>query len=353
MANLKKTIIRSGLETLYFSGLHQLMRPLVGGIGAILTLHHVRPARPDAFQPNRLLEITPQFLEDLLRQLKRKRLDVISLDEMHRRFITGEFKRRFVCLTFDDGYKDFKLWAYPLLRKYKMPFALYIATSFPDRLGELWWIALEAVIAQNSRIGLLIDGNEQFFACGTVSEKRELYDALYRYLRSMKTEDELRAVVRDLCARYRVDIASFCRELCMDWQEIVELAADPLVTIGAHTVNHKILKKVPDDAAVRAEMAMSRAVLEAALGKRPDHLAYPVGDATAAGPREFRIAAELGFKTAVTTRPGVLFKVHRDHLTALPRISVNGEFQQKRYLKVLMSGAATAMWNGFRRVNAA
>ena len=64
--NVKKTIIRSGLETLYFSGLHHLMRPLVGGVGAILTLHHVRPARPDAFQPNRLLEITPEFLEDVL-----------------------------------------------------------------------------------------------------------------------------------------------------------------------------------------------------------------------------------------------------------------------------------------------
>jgi peptidoglycan/xylan/chitin deacetylase (PgdA/CDA1 family) len=82
-------------------------------------------------------------------------------------------------------------------------------------------------------------------------------------------------------------------------------------------------------------------------------LAYPVGDPTSAGPREFRIAAELGFKTAVTTRPGVLFKGHRDHLTALPRISINGEFQQHRYLKVLMSGAATAMWNGFRRIDAA
>src|SRR4029077_15319676 len=134
----------------------------LGGVGSILTLHHVRPRRFEAFQPNRLLEVTPEFLDRLLRRLKRARLDVISLDEMHRRYITGEFKRRFVCLTFDDGYKDLKQWAYPLLKKYQLPFAIYIATSFPDRLGELWWVALEAVIAQNSRIGMLIHGKEQF-----------------------------------------------------------------------------------------------------------------------------------------------------------------------------------------------
>ena len=83
------------------------------------------------------------------------------------------------------------------------------------------------------------------------------------------------------------------------------------------------------------------------------HLSYPVGDRSSAGPREYRIAAELGFKTAVTTRPGVIFPSHRHHLTALPRISLNGEHQQLRYVRVLLSGAATAVWNGFRRVNAA
>jgi peptidoglycan/xylan/chitin deacetylase (PgdA/CDA1 family) len=350
---LKKTIIRAGLETLYFSGMHHWLRPVVGGVGAILTLHHVRPARPEAFQPNRLLEVTPDFLDRLLRRLARARIDLVSLDEMHRRYIEGEFTRRFVCLTFDDGYKDFLRWAYPLLRKYKLPFAMFIATSFPDRLGELWWIALEAVIARNSRIGMVINGADQYFECATTRQKRELYAAIYGYLRSMKNEEEVRRTVRDLCACYSVDVASFCRDLCMGWQDIVELATDPLCTIGAHTVNHMMLKKVASDATVRAEMEMSRAVLEAALGKRPEHLAFPVGDVTSAGPREFRIAAELGFKTALTTRPGVLFRAHRDYLTALPRISVNGEFQRQRYLKVLMSGAGTAVWNGFRRLSVA
>jgi peptidoglycan/xylan/chitin deacetylase (PgdA/CDA1 family) len=138
----------------------------------------------------------------------------------------------------------------------------------------------------------------------------------------------------------------------MSWQEVAELALDPLVTIGAHTVSHPILTKEPADA-VRREMETGRSEIAARLGRRPEHFAYPFGDKSAAGPREFAIAAELGFKTAVTTRPGMLFAEHGAHLTALPRISLNGEFQQDRYLRVLLSGVATALWNGFRRVDAA
>jgi hypothetical protein len=40
-------------------------------------------------------------------------------------------------------------------------------------------------------------------------------------------------------------------------------------------------------------------------------------------------------------------------MTALPRVSLNGNYQDARILPVLTSGAATAMWNGFRRVDAA
>lgn len=352
MAGLSKLAIRTGLEGLYFSGAYLAMRPFVAGVGVILTLHHVRPSRFGLFQPNRLLEVSPDFFRRVVRKLRRSRLDLVSLDEMRRRLVEGDFRRRFACLTFDDGYRDLLEHAYPALRKNEVPFALYVPTSFPDRIGELWWLALEAVIAANKRVGLLIDGEERRFDCATVWEKRDLFHQIYWWLRGRQTEEELRAIMRDLCARYGVDLKSFCNDLCMSWDEIGELARDPLVTIGAHTVNHVILKKVSAEA-VRSEMDMGRAVIEAAIGKRPEHFAYPVGDPTSAGAREFAIARDLGFKTAVTTRPGVLFPAHRDHLMALPRISLNGEYQQMRYVSVLMSGAATALSNRFQQVKAA
>ena len=352
MAGLRQTIIRGGLESLYFTGAHAALRPFFGGVGVILTLHHVRPPRPDRFQPNRLLEVTPRFLTRVVRTLRRGGFEFVSLDDLHRRMFERDFSRRFVCLTFDDGYRDTLQWAYPILKEANVPFAVYVPTSFPDRLGELWWLVLEAVIARNTRIGLSIEGRDRKFDCRTVAEKRTLYDELYWWLRARPTEAELREVIRCLAAFYHVDVAAFCNELCMNWSELAALAADPLVTIGAHTVNHPMLAKL-ERPAMRSEIDLGRSVIEAALGLRPQHLSYPFGDRTSAAAREFEVAAELGFKTAVTTRPGVLFPDHREHLLALPRISLNGDFQRIRYVRVLLSGAATAMWNGFRRLDAA
>jgi peptidoglycan/xylan/chitin deacetylase (PgdA/CDA1 family) len=352
VADLKQTIIRGGLESLYFTGAHIAFRPFVAGVGAILTLHHVRPPRPGRFQPNRLLEVTPRFLARLVKDLRRAGLDLVSLDELHRRLIEDDFSRRFVCLTFDDGYRDTLQWAYPILKEAGAPFAIYVPTSFPDRLGELWWLVLEAVIARNNRIGLVIDGRDCKFDCRTVAEKRALYNEFYWWLRARPTETELRSVVRNLAVFYHVEIAAFCDELCMSWPELAAVAADPLVTVGAHTVNHPTLAKLSKES-VRSEMDLSRSVIEAALSIKPQHLSYPFGDRASAGPREFEIAAQLGFKTAVTTRPGVLFPEHNQCMTALPRISLNGYYQRMRYVRVLLSGTATAMWNGFRRLDAA
>src|ERR1700686_3283613 len=80
-APVNSTIIRTGLETLYFSGAPPLMRPFCAGVGPILMLHHVRPARADEFQPNRLLEVAPDFLTQTLAWLGGQDIEIVSFEE--------------------------------------------------------------------------------------------------------------------------------------------------------------------------------------------------------------------------------------------------------------------------------
>jgi peptidoglycan/xylan/chitin deacetylase (PgdA/CDA1 family) len=99
------------------------------------------------------------------------------------------------------------------------------------------------------------------------------------------------------------------------------------------------------------EIADSKAEIETRLGAAVSHFAYPVGDPGSAGPREFALAREAGFVTAVTTRPGHLFSAHASHLHALPRISVNGLFQNRNALRSMLSGVQFLAWNRGRRLN--
>ena len=55
----------------------------------------------------------------------------------------------------------------------------------------------------------------------------------------------------------------------------------------------------------------------------------------------------------MTTRPGLIHAGHAAHLHALPRVSVNGLWQDLRHLEVLLSGAAFALWNRGRTLNVA
>lgn len=352
MKQLRNNVIRAGLGALYLSGAHHLLRPILSGVGAIFMLHHVRPAREAAFQPNRHLEVTPDFLRATLCHLRSRDIDIVSMDELHERLVQGRFDRRFAAFTLDDGYRDNLEFALPVLREFDAPLAVYVASDFAEGTGRLWWIALEAVIAKADQIDVQIGNAALRLDATSPAAKQAAFDRLHDWLRALPGEHDLKREIEALCAKSGVDIGALCRGLCLSWDEVKRLSADPLVTIGAHTISHCNLAKESEEIAAQ-EMAVSRVRIEQALERPVLHFAYPYGDRDAAGEREFAFAAAAGFKTAVTTRPGMLFAENAGHMTALPRVSLNGNYQDTRILPVLTSGAATAMWNGFRRFAAA
>jgi len=350
MRQLRNAIIRTGLSFLRHSGIDRLLQPLVGGAGLILMLHHVRPQRDAPFQPNRHLEVTPEFLRRTLAHVRDSGLDIITLDEMLQRLVARDTARRFVCFTFDDGYRDNRDFALPLMRAFDAPFTVYVPSAFASGHGRLWWVALERVVAASDAIEAEIAGVAVRLDSRTIDDKYAAFARLHDGLRRLPDGDSLRRTVSTLCARHGIDEDAICRDLCLSWDELKPFAADPLVTIGAHTLQHDSLALQSAEAALH-DITANRTDLETTLQRPVRHLAYPYGDRAAAASRDFALARQAGFSTAVTTRPGMIFPEHATHPTALPRVSLNGAHQEAHVLPVLTSGAATALWNGFRRLD--
>ena len=152
MKQLRNNVIRAGLEALYFSGAHHLLRPLLSGVGAIFMLHHVRPAREAPLPAQPASRSHPRVPARELVPCALARIDIVSMDELHERLVQTPFDRRFAAFTLDDGYRDNREFALPVLREFDAPLAVYVASDFAEGTGRLWWAALEAVIAKAEQI---------------------------------------------------------------------------------------------------------------------------------------------------------------------------------------------------------
>lgn len=330
-------LTRLELELAYFSGRMLWASEAARGAGVILGFQRVRPRRSGAFQPLLSQEITPDFLDRIVSALQRWNYDIVSIEEACARAVRLTTPRRFACLTFDGASKDFVTHAYPVLARHKVPFAVYVPTAFPDGVGEAWWLALEALIAREVRISLVIDGREQRFTVFKPADKRELFSYLAGWLVKLPPAD-LTTAIRDLCVRHGIDLAAISRVAVMDWNELTRLAADPNVTIGSATVQYAALATMKDGDAWR-EIAMGKAVLESALQRPVRHLAFPFGDRASFRRAHGVMAEEAGFASAVSTIPGVVRPEGRSDLYALPRVAWDGRSRSLRALRVLMSGA--------------
>jgi len=325
------------MELAYFSGYARLKQRASGGAGVVLRFERVRPPQSRRFQPLKASEITPQFLDRMIRALKRWKYDIVSMDEVCRRAVTLPTANRFVALTFDGGYKDVMNAAYPVLSQHGVPFTIYLPTAFPDGLGEAWWLALEELIARENRVSLVIDRKERHFSARSTSEKYQAYEFLASWMRTLSPPD-LSFAINDLCKRYSVDLASLSRSASMDWDDLTNLSADPNVTIGSATVNYPVLSSLKDSDAQR-EVAMGKAVAEAAFHRNVKHFAYPFGDREAFRRQHVGMAQEMGLASAVTALPAVVEPKGYSNLHALPRLAWDGRERSLRVMRVMLSGA--------------
>ncbi len=250
----------------------------------------------------------------------RRAYNVVSIEAVVRALESGKpLPPRALAITFDDGYADNHRLAFPVLRRLGMTAAVYVSTASLDGGPPLWMAAVRALVLGAQRQVLTLPGMEPLIL-GPLGRRGPAVRALTRLLVPLSATDRTERLAA-LTGAAGVDLERELAGAMLTWAQVRELAAAGW-TIGAHTATHVNVALAPA-AEAEAEIAASRDAIEKAIGQSVVHFAYPN---TGGKHRYFDEAAtallrRLGFRSAVTSRPGAL-RPGADPL-ALPRIGVS------------------------------
>ncbi len=123
---------------------------------------HAAPGSPGAagaFEPNRILKITPEFLETAIREVNDAGYEIVSLDEAARRLDEGPGRASVRLLHLRR-----RLSRQSRVRLSGLQAAQpSVRDLHPDRLrrrqGDLWWLVLEAAMRKLPHVSLEMNGD--------------------------------------------------------------------------------------------------------------------------------------------------------------------------------------------------
>jgi peptidoglycan/xylan/chitin deacetylase (PgdA/CDA1 family) len=294
----------------------------------ILMYHRIADKPVDFFQ----MAVSPVHFKEHLDVLRRSRRP-LPLNDFVRHLLSRTLPLDAVALTFDDGYVDNLVEGKPLLAAAEVPATAFLPTGYIDRPESFWSDELEKLILLADgpqSFELMVRGESLLFDFGTESAAREdgttpasslkrRYAALLKLWGTLRLlEDEERRLIM---AKLRSIFTSHnhCLSLgrAMTADEVRALAADGLVTIGAHTVTHPVLTGL-GAAACRRESIESKLACEAMVGVPIAAFAYPYGDFDAQAREAVRAA---GFTIACSSQRGPA--IATSDALALPRILIS------------------------------
>jgi peptidoglycan/xylan/chitin deacetylase (PgdA/CDA1 family) len=322
------------LNTHYFNSKPCRGGQFVMGCGAIFMIQRVRDFESSLAASSTAEETDTTLLREILALISLQKLDVIPIAEAPQRLAEGNYKRRFVCFTFDGAYRSVLETVQPLLTAYKAPYAVYVGSDFLKRDRLPWWMALEALVRGVDRIVPVIDGLPLSISSRTPQEKRDAYGIIAEHLVSFDITQRT-DLIHNECKRHDIDISAKAEQELLSATEVNALAKDPLVTIGSHAGGITPLRDQSYDDA-RDNIVQSLDALEEALGVRPRHLAFPGGHASHVSARDIKIATDIGLETAVTGLEGALWPENAETPCALPRIALSND--PATLMRILMLG---------------
>ena len=309
------------LRAHYFTARPSVLPRFAMGCGAIFMIQRVMPLDASLTARGAVAETDPLLLQEMVALVAAQNLEAVSLAEMRRRLTEGELDQRFVAFTFDGAYRSILASVLPLFEKHAMPFAVYAGSDFIGTGQTPWWMALEALFLSHERLSLDIGGETLEVRCRAPQDRLDGYARVHHLLSRMDGR-ERDAIVRRECENYGLDLQAIAAREMLSADELKQLDAHDLVTVGSNAGGVHTLSDLGFDSA-RETIAASLDTLETAIGRRPRDLAFPGASAAGVTARDVNIARDLGLETAVTAIEGALWPEHARELLALPRIALD------------------------------
>lgn len=238
----------------------------------ILAYHRVADPNKTPLLNPRLVSAVPKDFDEQMEYLAAN-FNVISMETALESVIgTIALPKRAVLITFDDAYFDFPEFAWPILKKHRLPASVFVPTGFPAQpKGAFWWDQLHAAVMQTdakqlatSRMGNL-----------PLNDSKNRLLALRKLQKYVKTlvHQEAMDFVEEICRK--LGNADDIQQSTMDWEQLRILSKQGL-TLGAHTRTHPLLTQIPLDEA-REEICGSYQDLKTEVGETLPIFAYPNG----------------------------------------------------------------------------
>ena len=229
----------------------------------VIMHHHTAPT-------DRELNVNPDLFEDQLRTLQRKGWKTLSGDEFLY-FLENKNDRpkKTVLITFDDGFADNYVYAFPLLKKYKMKAMIFIATDF-------------------------VDDCEVKRDCFSALSHNDAWKLAYTERKS---------------------------EVICTWNELREMEESGVFDIQSHGAGHLTPDMIKEKKynELKEDLLKGKTLLEQKMGKESLHFAWPRGNFDE---EAIKTAMDLGFSAIYTTRRG---SNTTDNLHMIKRLPVKGK----------------------------
>ncbi len=236
----------------------------------VLTYHRVADPQKSPMLDPRLISATPVTFEQQIRHLA-KYYKVVSLEEVLNAVEKGtRLPNRAVLVTFDDAYCDFTDYAWPILKRYRLPATMFVPTAYPDHPDRaFWWDRLYRAFSSTSQIDLDPTPIGPL-PLRSPEERRQSLKRLQNHVKTL-AHAEAMALVDAICLK--LDSRRITQKSVLSWEELRQLAKEG-VTLGAHTKTHPILTQLPPKQ-VREEISSSQQDLKREIGTVLPVFCYP------------------------------------------------------------------------------